>query len=81
MNVKFAFATTLWSTLTAMLFVNHQLAIVSGVISICILIGTMLTLAGATGVNTEKEKVILSWVGIASSSILLFIVVYWGLMQ
>lgn len=78
MKVKIAFATVLWSILAAMLFVNPDFAGVSALISVCILGGTML---GMTGAETEKEKVILSWVGIASSSILLLIVVYWGLIQ
>jgi hypothetical protein len=78
MNVKIAFATVLWSILAAMLFVNPDFAGVSGLISICILGGVMLAI---TNTETEEEKVILSWVGIAASSILLLIVVYWGLIQ
>lgn len=78
MNVKIAFVTTLWLILAAMLFISPDFAGASGLISICILGGTMLGIAGA---ETEEDKVILSWVGIASSSILLLIVIYWGLIQ
>ena len=81
MNVKIAFVTVLWAILAAMLFISPNFAGASGLISICILGGVLLTLTGATGVNTEEEKVMLSWIGIASSSILLLIVIYWGLIQ
>ena len=78
MNVKIAFATVLWTILATMLFISPSFALVSAVISICILGGTFAVLSEVT---TEEEKTIFSWVGIAASSILLLIVIYWGLIQ
>lgn len=78
MKVKIAFVTTLWLILAAMLFISPDFAGASGLISVCILGGAIL---GISSAETEEDKVILSWVGIASSSILLLIVVYWGLIQ